>query len=292
MRCFYHSADLDGHCAGAVVRMYRPDVQCIGINYGQPFPWHEVEGVWPRQPLFVVDFSLQPFSDMVRLAGTCDLVWIDHHVTAIEEATKHKEDFNPGGKREVGKAGCELTYEYFNAHAALHTPIAVRLIGRYDVWDHSDPRVIPFQYRVRCFPETRPETDEGMKTWRYLFGLGEGEVAVLVEQGKVVMEYVKGYNAKYVGAFAFETELDGMKLIAANVGMANSQVFDSVWDPDTYDAMCAFVMRRGGGWTVSLYTDKKGINVGLAAKNRGGGGHRQASGFQCDALPFHVPRGR
>jgi nanoRNase/pAp phosphatase (c-di-AMP/oligoRNAs hydrolase) len=45
-----------------------------------------------------------------------------------------------------------------------------------------------------------------------------------------------------------------------------------------------------GNWTVSMYTDKPDINVGLIAKKYGGGGHVGASGFQCiGELPFELP---
>jgi len=32
--CFYHSADLDGHCSGAIVRKVFPQAQLVGANYG------------------------------------------------------------------------------------------------------------------------------------------------------------------------------------------------------------------------------------------------------------------
>ena len=38
MKCFYHSADLDGHCSGAIVKMVYPECELIGINYGDKFP--------------------------------------------------------------------------------------------------------------------------------------------------------------------------------------------------------------------------------------------------------------
>ena len=43
MKCFFHSADLDGHCSGAIVKHKYPDCEMIGINYGQEFPWDTIE---------------------------------------------------------------------------------------------------------------------------------------------------------------------------------------------------------------------------------------------------------
>jgi hypothetical protein len=33
------SADLDGHCSGAIISLVYPDCELIGINYGDEFPW-------------------------------------------------------------------------------------------------------------------------------------------------------------------------------------------------------------------------------------------------------------
>jgi len=85
MKCFYHSADLDGHCSGAIVKHFNPECEMFPINYGQTFPWEKIqEDEW----IYMVDFSLQPFEDMVKLNQSCNLVWIDHHATAIEDRRK------------------------------------------------------------------------------------------------------------------------------------------------------------------------------------------------------------
>ena len=44
---------------------------------------------------------------------------------------------------------------------------------------------------------------------------------------------------------------------------------------------------KDGQWTVSLYTTPEtGIDVSLIAKAYGGGGHKQAAGFNAKKLPF------
>ena len=133
MKCFYHSVDLDGHCSGAIVKLEYPECEMFGINYGQAFPWDKVKG---GEKIFMVDFALQPFDNMERLDNKAHLVWIDHHKSAIDEA--HKRGFIARGGQvlEVGKAACELVWEYMRPE--IPTPPAVTYLGRYDVWDHSD----------------------------------------------------------------------------------------------------------------------------------------------------------
>lgn len=68
--------------------------------------------------------------------------------------------------------------------------------------------------------------------------------------------------------------------------MTNSQIFDSVYDPNKHDGMLTFAWKKGM-WTVSMY-GTKGIDLSAIAKKHGGGGHKQACGFQCDELPFDL----
>ena len=61
-----------------------------------------------EEVFFVVDFCFER-NDMQWLSDVGKLIWIDHHKSAIEKL----KGFYALGKREVGKAGCELTWEFF-----------------------------------------------------------------------------------------------------------------------------------------------------------------------------------
>jgi len=279
MKAFYHSADLDGHCSGAIIKTFYPDCEMIGIDYGDEFPW---ERITKDEMVFMVDFSLQPFSDMEKLNDLSLLVWIDHHKSAIEDA--HKRGFlaRGGQSLEIGKAACELTWRYLLPNDKM--PESVYLLGRYDVWDHSDKRTLPFQYGMRLYSDTRPESF----IWSNI--LHDFYTKDIILSGEIVLSYINSENAKYARVSAFETELDGLRCIAINRVLANSKLFDAVWDQEKYDAMVAFGFHKNH-WSVSLYSDKPDIDVSIIAKNHGGGGHKGAAGFQCDELPFRPKRG-
>lgn len=287
MKCFYHSIDLDGQCSGAIVKYFYPECQLIGINYGQPFPWDTIED---NEPVFMVDFSLQPFEDMIRLANMATLVWIDHHKTAIDESIARHIEKAISGLRYVGLAGCELTWKYIQNYVMRDkpdkepVPLAVKLLGRYDVWDLQDPMVLPFQYGMRTY-DTNPNNQD---FWGPFFGPDELPSMTIdgtIWKGQAILDYIEQYNAKYMAAAAHTVMLDGLKCLAVNKLLGNSKLFESAWDPHKYDAMLAFGW-RGKGWTVSLYSDREDIDVGEICKKRGGGGHKSAAGFQCDSLPF------
>jgi oligoribonuclease NrnB/cAMP/cGMP phosphodiesterase (DHH superfamily) len=276
--CFYHSADFDGHCSGAIVLAAIPDCVMRGINYGDEFP---LDQIGSDDTVFMVDFSLQPFERMSELKSKCKrLVWIDHHKSAIDEAG----DVPIEGVRLIGRAACELTWGWFHEESA---PWAVKLLGRYDVWDleAEDGLVMPFQWGLRIVKDTLP----GTECWDWLLAKSEGSDMVVretIDRGRLLLEFQAVQDAKYCSGYAFASELDGLKVIAVNRGMSNSQVFVSVWDPDAYDAMCSFCRRPDGIWTISLYTDKPGIDVGAFCKAHGGGGHVKAAGFQTSRCPF------
>lgn len=276
MKCFYHAADLDGHCSGAIVKYFHLKCEMIGINYGDNFPW---DTIGENEIIYMVDFSLQPFSDMIRLSKlTPHFHWIDHHISAIKDHRKSQIPIH--GKRRDGIGACQLIWEYLSDGCKL--PYAIKLLAEYDVRNHSDIATLPFQYGMRL-ENTWPENTS---LWDELFSSND-KVGHILEAGHIVLKYINQDNEKYCKSCAFETELDGLKCIAINKMLTNSQVFDSVWDNQTYDAMLTFGYRKGK-WTVSLYTDKNNIDVSVIAKNRGGGGHKQAAEFQCKELPFKL----
>lgn len=281
MKCFYHSADLDGHCSGAIVKMKYPECELIGINYGESIDLNLIDN---DEEVYMVDFCLQPFSGMIALNAKAKLHWIDHHAKgSIDEA--HSSGFLASGGQllEVGKAGCELTWEYLFPENKM--PLGVFLLGRYDVWDHGvDNNVLPFQYGMRNNHDTRPHNTA---LWSRVLG-SSFEVSEIVKTGKTIIDYEASQNAKFCQAYAFETEFEGLKAVCANRGFTNSKLFDSVYNAEKHHLMITFCRKKlpAKVWTVSLYSTRKDVDCGDIAKRFGGGGHKGAAGFQCDNLPF------
>lgn len=294
MKCFYHSADLDGHCSGAIIKYKYRTCDLVPINYGDPFPWDIINY---KETVYMVDFSLQPFSDMIKLKQTSgDLIWIDHHKTAIQAWMESNCDFK--GIRIDGQAGCELVWDHCFTSPR---PRVVNLLGRYDVWDHDGwPDVLPFQYGLRL-EDTDPRTS--MNLWRALFE-DDNRCSNFVLMGETVLRYESQTNTKFCKAYAFETLMPinpnpmgdalgsqrHLRAICANKGFTNSKLFDSLWNPEKYAIMITFcrLPMRKGLWTVSLYSDHLDVDCGAIAKAFGGGGHKGAAGFQCQELPFEI----
>lgn len=261
IHCFYHGIDLDGHCSGAIVKYRFSTAVMHPINYGDDFPWDEIKG---DDEVYMVDFCLQLFEDMERLMQKCNLIWIDHHSSAIQSYVTRKpiHRSNCCARIDSTKAACELTWEYLFSDKPV--PLAVKLLGLYDSWTFKghelEDRVLPFQMRMRM-EELDPKdwnlvgsihsTPEAERTWKYLFQPSESSdefIDQLVAEGRLLLRYDEANKAKYARTYAFETKLmcpgdltyqeaiggpwekrGPYKAIAVNLGLANSKVFDAVW---------------------------------------------------------------
>lgn len=272
MKCFFHSADLDGHCSGAIVLARYPKCVMFGINYGDPFPWDMIE---PGETVFMVDFSLQPFEDMLRLDEICNFFWIDHHKTAIE--AMERSGVLIGGFQGEGLGACALVWS--SLYPCLRMPYGVQLLAEYDVWKHEDANCLPFQYGMRL-----EDSSPGAPVWSRVFS---GDLADIILRGETVLEYERKQSAAYAQACAFETDFMGLRCVAMNRMLTNSKAFDAVLDPDRHDAMLTFGFRKGR-WTCSLYSAREDVDVSAVALQLGGGGHKGAAGFQCAELPFEL----
>jgi len=282
MKAFFHKSDLDGACSGAIVKFRHPECIMIPIDYDD-IPDFSI--INPGEQVFMVDFCFANFRDMIRLATITDgnFTWIDHHMTAIDKYVEAGVRID--GVRYVGLAGCELTWKHLFPDKTM--PIIVEFLGRYDVWDHSDPRVLPFQYGCRIH-DTNPNNQKfwrPMLRGRYI----DSRMANIIDSGNNIIEYLKSDARTYCELAAFPVTISNVpyRIIAVNK-LSNSQLFEyGIPDLQTYDIMMPFVRLSSGQWKVSMFSVKgKDVNVGEICKQFGGGGHRGAGGFITSTLPF------
>ena len=284
----FHRADLDGHCSGAIIKKAIPDVELIPFDYGEKLPWVDLA----NSELIVIADVTPPMVEMIKLNNLTEkLIWIDHHIKIMEEA--ESVHFNPEGIRDVEYSACENAWRYFYPDTEM--PEAVYLLGRYDIWKWQNiSGCLEFQTGMRS-RTTDPCDDRSKLLWKCLLDEGcETSQRVLIQEtiddGEICLEYAKASNEEYVKNFAFEAELDDLKLICVNKGRAGSGTFESVWDEEKYDAMLCFVQQVIDGemkYKVSMYTTKD-FDLAAYAVKHGGGGHRQACGFECKELPIKI----
>lgn len=278
--CIYHSSDLDGKCAAAIVfHHYKGEVELHGMDYGDPIPWDRLEG----REVIMVDFSFQPFDEMRKLKNiTTKLTWLDHHKSAMSDAVSFHFECHGYKPENLEFAGCELAWKHF--HNTDKIPVGVWWLGRYDIWKHEDREdILSFQSGMKSY-ETGPIAD----VWPMVFQSEPEFLNDTCHRGKIIQASMNNSNADLAQKLCFPTTMDGLRLIAVNRGPTGSPFFKTVWDRDKYDAMCAFHLRPDGQWSISLYSDKEEVDCSVVCKARGGGGHKGAAGFQTRELPFKV----
>ena len=271
--CFYHKADHDGRTSAAIVKKCIPDIQLYGIDYGEKFPWSMIT---KEDIVYMVDFSLEPIDRMIHLQSICkELIWIDHHISQIEEAEKN--NFNPNGLRVVGKSGCVLTWEYCFPDKLV--PTMVHLLGRYDVWDHSDARTLPCQYEM-LLEDSDPSNDT---LWNKVFSEDEAFLEYTLARGQFIYEYQMMIDSRLAESNTYEVEFKNLRCLMINSPRCSSLLFESKYDPNKHDIMMAYSIKPDDV-SIFFYSDKPEIDVSKLAKSFGGGGHAGASG--CSIKPI------
>lgn len=295
--CFYHGADLDGHCSAAIVRKWCDregyDLVFRPVNYGREVDW--LEGAGGRSLAVVVDFTPEgddPASMLAAMKHEYEggLIWIDHHKSAIGKVGERGSEFD--GRRRENVAACRLAWAYF--FGGVVEPKAVELLGRYDVFDRSheavwEDYILPFQYGLRAY-DTDPAADAF--DWDGLLDPnGESYVGYL-QDGRACLRYQRRENEKLARGAAYDCVFEGLLCCAVN-GRGNSLVLDAYARPE--HRMRILWRFDGGLWRVSLYENgHEGVDCSEIAARWGGGGHKGAAGFTVAAdraapLPMFLP---
>jgi hypothetical protein len=165
----------------------------------------------------------------------------------------------------------------------VNEPLAVRLAGEYDIWDHRGDGDLEFQFGLR--------TEEGIN-WSWLLDTtsagADSYAKQICAQGKCAMAYSKHVDANSINSRGYLMEWEGLKFLTLNAARFNSLTFDARDIPDTgHDALLGFSW-NGKVWIVSLYhaAHRKDLDLSAIAVKYGGGGHRGACGFSVSKLPF------
>jgi len=286
--CFYHN-DLDGECSAAILNQ-KLNIKCFPINYNKEFPFdmiNENDEVW------IVDYSLSKEEDWKKLLNiTKNVIWIDHHKSAIERSEKFGiSDLE--GIRDLTMSGCALTWKF--CHMDIDSPEVVKLIEDYDIWKFKfGNKTEIFHQGVIATIDTDPKSDFWLNTLysndfnKHRVPFAKGIIHDICSIGEKILNKNNISNKSFLKSWGFEASFEGYKCAAINRNYG-SPIFESV--SNDYDILISF-MFDGEQYSVSLYQSEndKDIDLSKIAMKYGGGGHPGASGFQCKELPFEFVR--
>lgn len=295
----YYHMDADGHASAGILQDYLQrthgkdvDIRFQPINYGmEPY----TRDIGRGDAVYMLDFALQPAQKMWDFMELCDEretkmpIWIDHHKTSIEAESEVPELKRVFGIRQEGKAACELVWEFFNEGRPMN-PI-INLVGRWDTWRRDagdwDTLVVPLQTYLRF---VRSDPKHNREFWpRLLNGDVQEFLIKVAAEGGMLTKYHQQNEDSRMRGFARVGKFAGHKAIIVNSPQMSSSPFERMKEVADVDVMVAWVFNKQGQFAVSIYTQKKEIDLSVLCKRLGqegpyksGGGHPGAAGFQTD----------
>ena len=239
-----------------------------------------------------------------------NIVWIDHHKSAIEKWVQQgdkKYGFQFKGYRIDGVAACRLCWQWFTDHKGrelprkhdfidrrVSEPELIRLAGEYDIWDNRDPDAKALQFGLREL-DSEAFTDLVNKQFRNSgseLDRGRAFIAIrtAVKNGYAIKSYCDKQNDEYSAAFSHTIQFEGLTFCALNIGQRGNS--DLVRGGLKLEHQAIFAWRYTGKEVlVSLYhaPGHETRDLSTIAVKYGGGGHRGACGFritlvQLDAI--------
>lgn len=287
--CIYHGGCDDGFgAAWAVHQRWGDAVQYVPAGYGKPSP--DCTG----QRVLIVDFSYKA-DEMRRLEQRANsIVVLDHHKTAeaeLNEWTIGRDGPVPLGDKlaridellalnrcenvpqivaffDMRKSGARMAWEF--CHPGIPIPSLLAFVEDRDLWRFALPPTKTVSAALRTYPHD-------FAVWTGL----AGNVGTLVHEGSAIL---RGHE-KNVAAFIanrYWTEVGGHRVPVVNVPYHYaSDCADAMLKAEPEAPFAAAWFRRGDGvrqWSLRSRDDR--MDVSEIARAKGGGGHRNAAGFQ------------
>lgn len=294
----YHGGCRDGFCAAWVVNKYftdnhlptttepKPNIEYIPVYYGQDPP--DVIG----KDVIIVDFCY-PLEMMKKIESKCkSLVWLDHHKTAIEVA-QWFEQFRLSKTKYLFdnlRSGAGIAWDYFFPNEPCSW--LVNYVEDRDLWlknlDNSDiinAYIACLEFDFRVWDEIskldlsiileRGLTAE-LKTQQYV-----REVCKNVYFRDIYRSRDSAYPEKYI---------PGDGIAWSNIPIVNicqidcSEVLHELCKRYLNSPFSVYWFKRADGLYQYGLRSIGDFDVSEVAKVFGGGGHKNAAGFQLTYL--------
>lgn len=266
----YHKNCFDGICAAWVAKRKFSDADILPANYGEPFP-----DVSPKDNIVIVDFSY-PREVMIEVSHVCELLVIDHHKTA----EKACEGLN-FCKFDMNESGASLAWKTFFPDEPI--PVLVRYIKDRDLWLFKEEYSEEINSYIQSFPMTienyeelydELENSDGRKALvggRSILRYKQTMVEAMCKN--MVMKDVGGYIVPVVNASILFSEVGSRLCEMAATHGTNSEYGNHPFAAYYFDRLADNTRQ----WGLRSIGD---FDVSEVAKKFGGGGHRNAAGFQ------------
>lgn len=285
---FYHKNCADGFGAAfAAWKHFGADAEYIAVQYGDVKEVADLLNIAPVEgrDVYILDFSF-PHDVMIHITvSAAYTTWLDHHKTAFEMWVPEVRFMSPSYhyqtddvmtiKLDNTKSGAMIAWEHF--HGNNYWPMLIQHIDDYDRWVFKYADTKPFNKALWSLtPWTFEQWDVLIKdtasprdpTYMMFIAMGD---ALLRDHSARVTKHVNKPRRCVVGAQSglainapgYVSSDAGHELAIASGTYGMTYTID-----DTLMVKCS--MRSNGDYDVSAL-----------AKAYGGGGHKNAAGFEC-----------
>ena len=261
----YHNGCPDGFCAAwiahrALKERDGSDATLIACNYNDEidvlkFKDHEV---------YVVDFSFDR-ETTEALYKVAEILWvIDHHQTA-EKALEGL----PYCKFDMTESGASLTWRHF--YPGKELPWVVQYVKDRDLWQWNLRESKAVAAFIMAIPHELEEWDDFL----------EVDLNFAIASGKAIWLHVQHYIER-TKEHQFLVRIDGQLMRCVNAPYMNiSDLLHEMCDEQF--PVCIGFFWRGNQWQYSLRSIGQ-VECAKYAEARGGGGHKDAAGFESKEL--------
>ncbi len=276
----YHHNDADGRLSAMIVKLKYEDVEFIEVNYGENDTWKRDDVKGKR--IIVVDFSFG--EDMAVLKELCEeLIWIDHHKTAMEKNPSMWNSKSLYGIRNIEQSACWLSWKYFfgdNTIKDVMFPQSVIYVNDYDMWRFAQPNTKPFNETFNL--KVGKDSVNDLELCRKVL-MTDDLSREYVIIGKVLVEAKnKRVKKTFEDGWKFIRWSPSNKTLIVRVMNTNNDISDVgsfACNEKGYDVAVIWSVRKT---EVVVSLRSKEVDVSEIAKLNGGGGHKLASGFTME----------
>lgn len=293
----YHANCADGFGAAFAAWLRLGDeAEYLPMSYGQPLAEYFSDWFLPERDIYILDFSFSRavMEQLFKLARK--VIWLDHHKTAFEMwcssyvkgmAYNNTNDrrLDPSIAHQIclddNKSGAMLAWEYF--HPEKEVPMLIKHIDDYDRWQFKLEGTKEFNRALWSYAPW------SFEQWEDIYGeCGDFTGLDLKAEGAAILRAHEANVKAVVSTASKECILSTGPLLphmhiglaancpphlASDVGhrLANqSGTYGLLWFIDK-DNKCKCSLRSNGDYDVSAI-----------AKVFGGGGHKNAAGFEVN----------
>ncbi|MGK0291069.1 MAG: oligoribonuclease NrnB/cAMP/cGMP phosphodiesterase (DHH superfamily) [bacterium] len=263
---WYHANCPDGFgAAWAAWKRFGDNASYFPTHHGENLPHFD-----ENTTIYMVDFSVKK-SVMEEVCQTAhQVIVIDHHKSAVEDLiwNESKQPENLDLHFDMDHSGAVLTWEFFHQEP---TPLLLKYIEDRDLWrfqlESSSAVSAWFQSiqsdNFQIFGELVDILSE------------ETQKNTAIIEGNAILRYIT-LQAEKIASLAHLVKLDGHEVWCVNSSMFASEVGAILAEKGPF----GIVWRAKGGKKIFSLRGNDKVDVSEIASQFGGGGHKNAAGFQ------------